>query len=97
MAQRTPKSKNKTSTLQWVEGPKPRRWRARNDNAETQWSGLSFRNQKRRQKRMEDLTWQVNFAQLMLRRWSNEDNLGWTPFDKLLKTAQDEQTRLGKV
>ena len=97
MAQRTSTSRRTITTLDWVEKPKPRKRRPTNDNKKTPTSGLRFREQKTRQKRAEDLSWQIKFALMKLRHWHDADNSEWGSLEKLLKAAKTECSNLGSV
>ena len=46
---------------------------------------------------MDDLSWQIKFAKMKLRHWTDVDDLSWDPLDKLLTMAQLDLAKLGPV
>lgn len=90
MAQRKLKKKKTVMAQAWVQAPTPSLKSPVNDNKQLATSGLRFREQKVLEKRAEDLSWQLRFAQMKLHHWSNVDNLNWEPLDNLKKFAEKE-------
>jgi len=63
-----------------VKPVKPRRVSANliaNDNVRTRWSHLTWTDQAKLERRLEDLEWQLNYANMKLHNWRNLENGDW--------------------
>lgn len=94
MAQCAATSAPTVTRLGWVRKPKSRERLSLNDTEYLQMPNLQFDAEKTRVKREDDLSWQIKFAQMKLKSWSNVDNTDWVSLDKLLKVAQTEVSDL---
>ena len=97
MAQRISKKKRTLTNLSWVKTPEQQSKSSINDNRQVATSHLQFREQKNLDKRAEDLSWQLRFAQMKLHHWSNIDNVNWDSLDKLKKIAEGNLADLGLI
>lgn len=70
------------------------RKRSANDNKKTKLSGFTWRKQAAILKRMSDLEWQINFAEMKLKRWHALDNGQWSHLKDMQTLASAELTRL---
>lgn len=97
MARRKSKKKQAFRKLAWVELSEPKTDESFNDNKRTPISGLTFRVQKQRDKRVDDLSWQIRFAKMKLHHWTDVDDGSWEPLDEFLKMAQLDLAKLDPV
>ena len=59
-----------------------------NDNEETLFSRLKWREQDAIQKRIDDLNWQVSYADNKLRKWRDLENGTWEALQHMRDNAQ---------
>ena len=74
-----------------VKPVKPRRINASliaNDNLKTQWSNLTWTEQANLERRLEDLEWQLNYANLKLHNWRDLENGNWTSLSDMRDNAR---------
>ncbi len=76
-----------------IKAVRPKRVRASkiaNDNEQTRWSKLPWRQRAMLEKRVDDLEWQLNYANMQLKNWRDLENGSWTALETLRDKARLE-------